>query len=765
MTAKYFTLLTNVGAAKLANAAALGEKLEITAMAVGDANGTDPTPDPAQTKLVHERRRALLNSLRVDPDNASQVIAEQVLAETVGGWWIREMGLYDASGDLIAIGNCPPSYKPLMAEGSGREQIIRMILIVSSSDAVELKIDPAVVLATREYVDDAIEAHAKSRNHPDATTSAKGLVQLSSATNSTSETLAATPKAVKAAYDLANGKLSSVPDATTAAKGVVQLSSATNSASESLAATPKAVKAAYDLATKALPVHTDPLTVDLNTLGAATQAGVYCQTKNAGATDELHYPIKLAGSLLLTPSAYGCQQEYTEFTTGRKFQRSLTATWNGKDGPWGDWREYYSENHLPPSYGWGMGPQHRDDAYNNTAMIYRVNGTSANTPGPNVYCVISGPCDGGPSTAYLALQNSGRAFFGYSNLPENGVIWTEAYTVKNPPPLPTAEEINALPLSGGTMTDEIKSTSGNILRGIQGGYGAILRMDANGLYFLQTNKDDPNGNYNDKRSLTISNDTGAVGIGTQLTVTNADFINKVGYTTYTGGDGHNHAQVGGLRLEVDGSQLAELYYNVDTTSQSAEVSLHNKYGTTDSYLSLRNDGQLAIVGSWPAITMSTGTTWHPDGNIQGSCWEGDYLSNWLLTKVMPVGAALPWPQETPPPGWLLCNGSGFDRNACPRLAGVFPNGILPDYRGVFLRGKDNARGIDPNRALGDFQASQAPASSAAGMGWHDYAGRDTGHISQMGSDNTYNYTVKQETEQQRETRPANVSVNYIVRAA
>ncbi|KAB1581172.1 pyocin knob domain-containing protein [Serratia marcescens] len=199
----------------------------------------------------------------------------------------------------------------------------------------------------------------------------------------------------------------------------------------------------------AMPLYPTPLTVDLNTLGATSQAGVYCQTKNAGATDEYHYPIKLAGSLLLTPSAYGCQQEYTEYTAGRKFVRDLIGAWNGKDGPWGDWREYYSENHLPPSYGWGMGPQHRDDAYNNAAMIYCVNGTSSNTPGPNVYCVISGPCDGGPSTAYLALQNSGRAFFGYSNKPENGVIWTEAYTVKNPP---TPEGINAVKKSGDTMT-------------------------------------------------------------------------------------------------------------------------------------------------------------------------------------------------------------------------------------------------------------------------------------------------------------------------
>lgn len=251
MTAPYYTLLTNIGAAKLANATATDTPMNITQMGVGDANGTVPTPDPGQTSLIHERRRADLNTLKTDPNNPNQIIAEQVIPDNVGGWYIRELGLYDADGDLIAVGNCPPSYKPLIEEGASREQVIRMILIVTSDDAVTLKIDPAVVLATREYVDDSIEAHTKSRNHPDATTKAKGFVQLSSATDSDDETHAATPKAVKAAYDLANGKLSSVPDGTTEQKGIVQLSSSTDSDDETHAATPKAVKAAMTAASAA----------------------------------------------------------------------------------------------------------------------------------------------------------------------------------------------------------------------------------------------------------------------------------------------------------------------------------------------------------------------------------------------------------------------------------------------------------------------------------------------------------------------------------
>ncbi|CDU39371.1 Phage-related tail fiber-like protein [Escherichia coli] len=154
MSTKFYTLLTDIGAAKLASAAALGVPLKITHMAVGDGGGVLPTPDARQTALVNEKRRAALNMLYIDPQNSSQIIAEQVIPENEGGWWIREVGLFDESGALIAVGNCPESYKPQLAEGSGRTQTVRMVLITSSTDNITLKIDPAVVLATRKYVDD-----------------------------------------------------------------------------------------------------------------------------------------------------------------------------------------------------------------------------------------------------------------------------------------------------------------------------------------------------------------------------------------------------------------------------------------------------------------------------------------------------------------------------------------------------------------------------------------------------------------------------------
>ncbi|WP_323161818.1 phage tail protein [Pseudomonas fluorescens] len=155
---QFFAILTNVGMAKQANADALGVAWKITEMGVGDANpgglADPPNPVPAatQTKLLNEWRRKPLNQLRVDPVNPAVIIAEQIIPADEGGKWIREIGLYDADGDLVAVANCAPSFKPLLSQGSGRTQVVRMNFVVSSTGNITLKIDPAVVLATREWV-------------------------------------------------------------------------------------------------------------------------------------------------------------------------------------------------------------------------------------------------------------------------------------------------------------------------------------------------------------------------------------------------------------------------------------------------------------------------------------------------------------------------------------------------------------------------------------------------------------------------------------
>ncbi|WP_210459558.1 phage tail protein [Pantoea ananatis] len=198
MSQKYYAIVTNLGAAKIANAAALGTKLNITQMAVGDGGGTLPTPNAGQIRLISEKRRAAINTLSIDPANTSQVIAEQVIPETEGGFWIREMGLFDADGTLIAVCNTPETYKPALQEGSGRTQTVRMILIVNSTDAITLKIDPSVVLATRQYVDDkALEVRQYADGLMDAHLKAANPHTQYAPVNS--PTLTGTPKAPTAA--------------------------------------------------------------------------------------------------------------------------------------------------------------------------------------------------------------------------------------------------------------------------------------------------------------------------------------------------------------------------------------------------------------------------------------------------------------------------------------------------------------------------------------------------------------------------------------
>lgn len=270
---KYFALLTTYGEKVLAEATALGMKIELTHMAVGDGGGTLPAPDTKQTKLINEKRRAAINTLFIDSVNTNQVIAEQVIPENEGGWWIREIGLFDKSGLLVAVANCPETYKPMLAEGSGRTQTIRMILIVSHTEAVTLKVDPAIVLATRGYVDDsvktAIEAHVKSRNHPDATTSAKGFVLLAD-TLSEDNTKAVTPKLATEINQRAVNAQKSADTANTAA------TNANNNANGRVPSTRK--------------VNNKPLTADINL--TASDVGAYTKAE----TDTKVADAKKAGT-------------------------------------------------------------------------------------------------------------------------------------------------------------------------------------------------------------------------------------------------------------------------------------------------------------------------------------------------------------------------------------------------------------------------------------------------------------------------------------
>ena len=328
MSTKFKTVITTAGAAKLAAATVPGgKKVNLSAMAVGDGNGKLPVPDAGQTKLVHEVWRHALNKVSVDNKNKNYIVAELVVPPEVGGFWMRELGLYDDAGTLIAVSNMAESYKPELAEGSGRAQTCRMVIILSNVASVELSIDASTVMATQDYVDDKIAEHEQSRRHPDATLTEKGFTQLSSATNSTSEKLAATPKAVKSAYDNAEKRMQKdqnggdIPDkgAFLDNVGVTSLTFMKNNGEM-------------------------PLDADLNTFGPVkAYLGIWSKATSTNATLEKNFPEDNAVGVLEVFAA-GNFAGTQRFTTrdGNVYIRRLANKWNGSDGPWGIWRHTQS---------------------------------------------------------------------------------------------------------------------------------------------------------------------------------------------------------------------------------------------------------------------------------------------------------------------------------------------------------------------------------------------------------------------------------------
>jgi hypothetical protein len=575
---KYKAVVTAAGAAKITAASAGGQQLSITHMAVGDGNGTLPTPTPTQTKLVNERSRARLNTLTVDKSIDNHIIAEIIIPADVGGFWMREMGLYDESGTLIAVSNMAESYKPKLEEGSGRTQTLRMVLIVSSTEAIQLIVGGDTVLATRDFVEDAIKDHEKTRNHPDASTTAKGLVQLSSETTSANETKAATPKAVKTVNDASVKKsdnLSDLSDKTAARENLELGTAATKDVGTDVAGKVLTV-GNYGLS-NTLKALTD---VDLNTIQTfgfyIIQNPVNGPAGSSGGALFLNVATWQSGA---GAAGYRVAQEVIGYgQSGSTGNRVWRRTWAGS--VWSVWIEFYSEAHKP-----------------------------------------------------------------------------------------TAQDTNALPITGGTLTG-------------------------------------------------------------QLDINNADFINKNGYTTYTDGDSNKHRQAGGLRLTIADTILAELYYN-ETVGNSAEVSLHNKYGSTDSYFSLRNDGQFSVIGVSPQIILSNGTIFATDGNVKGRVWDDGYLSNWILSKANAAkDAAIDWANTycaRKPTSWL--QPTGWFRDAT--------TGLITQW-GIVTRGGGTTRVWFPNAFPSTCVNVQLTLrnSSSGGSSFNIFAnGEDRQGFNYISSDN------------------------------
>ncbi|MEG6342295.1 phage tail protein [Enterobacter hormaechei] len=484
MTVKYKTVITKAGAIKLAAATVPnGKKVNFTAMAVGDGGGTLPVPDPNQTKLVKEVWRHALNKISQDNKHKNYVVAELLIPPETGGFWMRELGLYDDTGTLIAVGNMAESYKPALAEGSGRAQTVRMVIMVSDIESVELTIDTSTVMATQDYVDDKLAEHEQSRRHPDATLTAKGFTQLSSATDSVSESVAATPKAVKAAYDIAKGKYTA-QDATTAKKGIVQLSSATDSTSESVAATPKAVKAAYDLA-KGKYTAQDATT---------EQKGIVQLSSATDSTSE---------ALAATPKAVKAANDNANgrVPSGRRINgHALTDDFN------------ISAQDIFNGQAVAIGNAADLNAYTTAGLYYQPanaqDQTGRNYPEANAGSLEVYKHAG--ITQIYRIYNSSRSYIRtlYSG---TWSAWVKQYDASNKP---SPADINAVNKGGDTMTGGLKIRAADALRIYDAAYGMIFRRSENNFYLIPTVKDQgENGGISSLRPFYADLTNGRVTLG------------------------------------------------------------------------------------------------------------------------------------------------------------------------------------------------------------------------------------------------------------
>ncbi|HCN2952212.1 TPA: phage tail protein, partial [Escherichia coli] len=716
------TVITTAGAAKLAAATVPGgKKVNLSAMAVGDGNGQLPVPDAGQTKLVHEVWRHALNKVSVDNKNKNYIVAELVVPPEVGGFWMRELGLYDDAGTLIAVSNMAESYKPELAEGSGRAQTCRMVIILSNVASVELSIDASTVMATQDYVDDKIAEHEQSRRHPDATLTEKGFTQLSSATNSTSESLAATPKAVKAANDNANSRLAKNQNGADIQNksaflenvGVTSLTFMKNNGEM-------------------------PLDADLNTFGPVkAYSGIWSKATSTNATLEKNFPEDGAVGVLevFNGGNFAGMQRYTT-RTGNVYMRNLSGTWNGSDGPWSYWRQIQSatrplsttidlntlggaehlglwrnssgsiasfDRNYPEEGSYGQGllevlegggysrmqryTTRRGDVYvrclsatwnaenpqwepwlrvGHQSESRYYDGDLNDVTSPGIYSVTgkatNGPILDGNGVTVLGILEVLRRFDGVN-------VW-QRYTTAG----------TGATLKGRTFERVYTGSSWSEWREVYTSYSLPLNLGIGGAVAKLTSMDWQTYDFVPGSLITVRLDNMTnIPDGMDWGVIDGNLINIAVGPSDDSGTGRS--------MHVWRSTVSKANYRFFMVRISGNPGSRT---ITTRRVPIIDEAQ-----TWAAKqTFSAGLSGELSGNaatatklktartINGVKFDGS-----ANIEAFPPGVPLPWPSDTPPAGYAIMQGQTFDKAAYPKLAIAYPSGVIPDMRGWTIKGK------------------------------------------------------------------------------
>ncbi|EFF2273543.1 phage tail domain-containing protein [Escherichia coli] len=539
-------------------------------------------------------------------------------------------------------------------------------------------------------------------------TEAAGSATAAAQSKSTAESAATRAEtAAKRAEDIASAV--ALEDASTTKKGIVQLSSATNSTSETLAATPKAVKAAYDNAEKRLQKDQNGADIPdkgrfLNNINAvsktdfADKRGMRYVRVNApaGATSGKYYPVVVMRSAGAVSELASRVIITTAMRTADDSMNNCEFNGFVMPGGWTDrgryaygmfWQYQNNERAIHSIMMSNKGDDLRSVFYVDGAafpvFVFIEDGLSISAPGADLVVNDTTYKFGAtnPATECIAADvildfKSGRGFYESHSLIVNDNL--------------SCKKLFA--------TDEIVARGGNQIRMIGGEYGALWRNDGAKTYLLLTNQGDVYGGWNTLRPFAIDNATGELVIGTKLSASlngNALTATKLQTPRLVSGvefDGSKDITLTAAHVAAFARRATDTYADADGgVPWNAESGAYNVTRSGDTYILVNF---YTGVGSCRTLQMKAhyrngGLFYRSsrDGYGFEEDWAEVYTSKNLPPESYPVGAPIPWPSDTVPSGYALMQGQTFDKSAYPKLAAAYPSGVIPDMRGWTIKGK------------------------------------------------------------------------------